>query len=139
MGTDPLSVDTDGDTFSDKDDLFPTDPAAWQDTDGDGIADVYDSDRDGDGLEDAIEWEITGTDPLKPDTDGDGVIDSVDEFPLDVTETLDSDSDGVGDNADAFPQNASESLDSDGDGVGDNADLFDVSSASATTKTRTTR
>jgi len=49
--------------------------------DGDGIADVYDSDRDGDGLEDAIEWEITGTDPLDPDTDGDGVIDSVGRVP----------------------------------------------------------
>ena len=126
LGTDPLSFDTDGDSFGDKDDVFPLDPGAWQDTDGDGIADVYDSDRDGDGLEDAIEWEITETDPLNPDTDGDGVIDSLDAFPLDVTETLDSDSDGVGDNADAFPQDASETLDTDGDGVGDNADAFDL-------------
>ena len=82
------------------------------DSDGDSIADINDI-----------------------DDDNDGVSDSVDAFPLDLSEDTDSDGDGIGNNADtdddgdgvadgldAFPLIASESKDSDGDGIGDNAD-----------------
>ena len=55
-----------------------------QDTDGDGVSDVYDSDRDNDGLSNAQEQSI-GTNPLKWDTDGDGVNDKDDAYPLDPT------------------------------------------------------
>lgn len=85
------------------------------DTDGDGIADRYDTDRD-----------------------GDGVADSSDAFPLDRNEWLDTDGDGTGNNADldddgdgvldaqdAFPLNPTEWSDTDGDGIGDNADPDD--------------
>lgn len=55
------------------------------DTDGDGLADLYDSDpedatsdTDGDGLTDNDE-RIRGTNPLSVDTDGDGINDDVDE------------------------------------------------------------
>ena len=51
------------------------------DSDGDGVIDLYDSDpqdpesdSDGDGLSDIIEFEA-GTNPLSNDSDGDGIID----------------------------------------------------------------
>lgn len=68
------------------------------------------------------------------DSDGDGVIDSVDDFPTDVTQQIDADGDGFGDNingvnGDEFPNNPEQHRDSDGDGYGDNmfgeqGDLF---------------
>jgi ELWxxDGT repeat protein len=62
------------------------------DTDGDGIADATDT-----------------------DDDNDGVLDTVDAFPLDVSESVDTDSDGKGNNADT---------DDDNDGVLDTVDAF---------------
>ena len=56
------------------------------------------------------------------DDDQDGVQDNIDAFSDDPTEWVDSDGDGIGDNADPFPNDNSESEDSDGDGVGDNDD-----------------
>jgi subtilisin len=93
------------------------------DTDGDGLANIDDTDDDNDGVPD------TSDDfPLDPtettDTDGDGVGDNADAFPDDPDETTDTDGDGVGDNADDFPNDPTETKDSDGDGVGDNADVF---------------
>ena len=51
------------------------------DSDGDGVIDLYDSDpqsiesdSDGDGLSDIIEFEA-GTNPLSSDSDGDGILD----------------------------------------------------------------
>ena len=51
------------------------------DSDGDGVIDLYDSDpqniesdSDGDGLSDIIEFEA-GTNPLSNDSDGDGILD----------------------------------------------------------------
>jgi hypothetical protein len=121
-------TDTDGDGFSDENDI---------DDDGDGVLDIYDTfplddnetlDTDGDG---------TGNN-ADNDDDGDGVNDSADAFPLDDNETLDTDGDGIGNNADsdddgdgindsadAFPLDASETLDTDGDGTGNNADTDD--------------
>ena len=54
----------------------------FQDTDGDRISDILDS-----------------------DDDGDGIIDSKDMYPLDSNEWNDSDSDGVGDNSDLDDDN----------------------------------
>jgi len=60
-----------------------------QDTDGDGIPDVHDSDP---------------TDPEETgDSDGDGTPDDMDDFPNDPTENQDSDGDGIGDNSDPSP------------------------------------
>jgi hypothetical protein len=121
-------TDTDGDGFSDENDI---------DDDGDGVLDIYDTfplddnetlDTDGDG---------TGNN-ADNDDDGDGVNDSADAFPLDDNETLDTDGDGTGNNADndddgdgvidsadAFPLDDNETLDTDGDGTGNNADSDD--------------
>lgn len=68
------------------------------------------------------------------DSDGDGTIDSLDDFPTDVTQQSDADGDGYGDNVDGidgdlFPNNPEQHQDTDGDGYGDNengeqGDLF---------------
>lgn len=113
-----------------------TSTIAFVDTDGDGLADVAETnihgtdpenpDTDGDGISDGDEV-AAGTDPLTPnvtDSDGDGVPDDQDAFPHDPNETTDSDGDGVGDNGDAFPNDPTETTDTDGDGVGDNGDAF---------------
>ena len=85
-GTDPVLSDSDGDGFSDGDELirFQTDPNAGDDdSDGDGLPNPTElrigtdpdlSDTDGDGLSDAEEFAL-GTNPLQPDTDGDGMDD----------------------------------------------------------------
>ena len=56
---------------------------------------IADNDTDGDGMGDIFDW----------DDDGDGVADHSDAFPLDPTETLDSDRDGIGNNADPDDDN----------------------------------
>ena len=70
------------------------------------------------------------------DSDFDGVNDALDDFPFDVSETLDSDGDGIGntadpdddnddvDNDDAFPLTQLKVY-TDGDGVGNNRDTDD--------------
>ena len=146
-GTDPDLADSDGDGFSDGEEVIagssPTDGSSVpgpvvSDTDGDGVLDSADNcpdvlnadqaNNDGDSLGDACD----------PDDDNDGVNDEDDAFPFDASESADNDGDGTGDNADpdddndgvnddedAFPFDASESSDFDGDGTGDNADLDD--------------
>jgi subtilisin family serine protease len=76
------------------------------DTDGDGIANIDDT-----------------------DDDNDGVLDGDDAFPLDPTESADTDGDGIGDNADLFPNDPLETVDTDGDGIGDNGDAFPLAHA----------
>ena len=64
-----------------------------QDTDGDGVPDIEDTDDDNDGLTDAYEKQL-GTDPKNPDSDGDGLPD-----PAEIaggTNPNDEDSDGDG-------------------------------------------
>ena len=88
-----------------------------QDLDGDGECDARDVDDDGDGLADLIESDSgiynsyldSGTDPRNPDTDGDGVCDGPqspvtsnctagpDAFPLDPAAHADTDGDGMPD------------------------------------------
>ncbi|MCK4757738.1 MAG: Ig-like domain-containing protein [Thermoplasmata archaeon] len=120
------------------------------DTDGDGIADIFDADDDNDGVPDgddefpldpteSVDTDGDGTgNNADTDDDGDGVEDNIDEFPLDPDESVDTDGDGTGNNADTdddndgvpdyrdqFPLDWSESVDTDGDGIGNNADPDD--------------
>ena len=125
--------DSDGDNYSDDDDMFPYDPTEWNDTDYDGIGDNSDwapidraesKDSDGDGVGDNSDVFPNNVNETK-DSDGDGMGDNSDVFPNDSGESKDSDGDGVGDNEDDFPTNPNEFKDSDGDGIGDNSDVFD--------------
>jgi hypothetical protein len=114
----------------------------FDDSDQDGIPDIYDPDDDNDGIPDT--WEnqygfdpndandagldsdgdglsnldeyLRNTLPLNPDSDGDTVEDGEDDFPLDPYESTDSDGDGIGDNADS---------DDDNDGSDDSVDCDD--------------
>lgn len=86
--TDPVKADTDGDGYPDGDELYggfdPNGPSRLPDLDGDGLADVYETDRgfdggdrdmDNDGLSDGDELRVYRTDPQLADTDGDGFTD----------------------------------------------------------------
>ncbi len=99
--------DTDGDTISNTDEGFDTEPNA----DGDEWPDWLDLDSDGDGLSDATEAGDADLATPPVDTDGDGIPDYLD---------TDSDGDGVPDaagiGADGTP------TDTDGDGVPDYLD-----------------
>jgi len=97
------------------------------DSDGDGIADIYDIDDDNDGIPDVVEAKGNPT----RDTDGDGIIDSLD---------LDSDNDGILDiveaggvdvNNDGRVDNAK---DSDKDGLADIADVVPSSANNPTSE-----
>lgn len=72
-----VESDIDGDGYPDDVDDFPTNPAEWLDTDGDGDGNNADL-----------------------DDDNDDVLDVDDAFPLDSTESSDLDNDGEGDNRD---------------------------------------
>ena len=80
-GTDPNSTDTDGEGFSDYDEVWAgVDPLNKNVYPGSGpdygpeLGSDFDS--DGDGLTDQEEVELYGTDPNSADTDGDGAPDS---------------------------------------------------------------
>ncbi|PIE17443.1 MAG: hypothetical protein CSA66_05835, partial [Proteobacteria bacterium] len=95
--TEPKQPDTDNDGLADGDEDAngdgrvddgegdPLDPNdGLRDTDGDGLidrqereigTDPFDKDSDDDALDDALEVQVTGTDPNNPDTDGGGIID----------------------------------------------------------------
>ena len=109
----------------------------YQDTNLDGLNELFTLDDDNDGVLDAedncqavanLNQLDTDNDSIgdacDKDDDGDGTPDLSDAFPLDNSETLDTDGDGVGNNSDWAPYDFDESADSDGDGVGDNADAF---------------
>lgn len=72
---DPLNIDTDGNGVNDAD----------EDLDGDGLSNICEFtietsivivDTDEDGLNDNVEYNVHGTNPLSKDTDGDGASDS---------------------------------------------------------------
>lgn len=87
------------------------------------------TDTDTDGLEDDLERDVVGTNPLIADTDGDGCLDGT-EYNLMGTNPLavDTDLDGVGDcvefNAGTDPLADTSFPDADSDGVSDVADPF---------------
>ena len=99
-------TDSDGDGYSDPDsvwtvangsDAFTTDPTQWADQDGDG----YGDNASGNNADDCPT--VAGTSAMQGllgclDTDGDLWADSLDAFPLDVSQWNDTDMDGYGDN-----------------------------------------
>lgn len=88
--TDPN--DTDGDSYPDKSDTFPTDPTQWQDSDGDGFGDNQAGNNPDQFPYDPTEWS---------DIDRDGVGDNSDAYPYDPDHReviiKDSDGDGISD------------------------------------------
>lgn len=70
-GTDPLSVDSNGNGLSDLVDVRRGSQVGNADDDGDGVPNVLEI--------------AAGTDPFAADTDGDGYSDLLDAFPLDPT------------------------------------------------------
>lgn len=68
FGTDPTKKDTDGDSFTDANEIRDFfDPRKKK------VSKVF-TDTDKDGLDDRLEW-LFKTDPFNPDTDGDGFTD----------------------------------------------------------------
>ena len=132
-------LDSDGDGWADRIDMFKNDLFEWIDSDYDGVGDNSD----------LFPFDETET----HDDDLDGVGNNSDAFPKDKNESEDTDSDGYGNNADdcilvagnstidligcldndgdgwsnsndEFVNNSAEWQDTDGDGVGDNSDAF---------------
>jgi len=133
LGSDPLLVDTDGDSIPDNEEVGAdyTNPL---DTDQDGTIDVLDSDDDNDGTSTLIEEKI-GTSALRADTDEDGVNDT-DEIGSDTNKPLDTDGDSTinaldTDDDDDGLETADEILlgtnpllaDTDGDGLSDGDEI----------------
>ena len=140
-------ADSDGDTWADSADLFPTDVTEWADNDSDGFG----NNRD---ICPQIPGNATNGTIGCVDSDGDSWGDDSDILPLDPSQWVDSDGDGYGDNTngtngdgcpnqpgnsifdllgcpdndqdgwsnsgDQFPDRRSQYQDSDGDGYGDN-------------------
>jgi hypothetical protein len=131
-GTDPLSLDTDSDAETDRDEYvgyggsFTSDPRC-ADSDNDGLSDSLDvaiganpllSDTDGDGLPDNYEqtFKPIGTIPNAPDTDLDGLNDwmEVVVWHTDPRSNGDQDADGITD-ADEVLTYRTDPLDTDSD------------------------
>ncbi|MEE2759107.1 MAG: hypothetical protein VYA86_03915, partial [Candidatus Thermoplasmatota archaeon] len=126
-------LDTDGDGWSDTNDMFPANPTQWADADGDGIGDNYSCSSFVNDIciaenGDAFPSEVS----QHKDRDGDGYGDNPNGFLADNCPDqagtsnqggelgcLDSDSDGWSDELDDFPDEPSQHIDSDGDGYGD--------------------
>ena len=140
-------TDSDGDTWDDVTDRFPTDETEWADNDSDGFGNNIDHcpetpgnasngnigcvDSDGDTWADNSDF--LPQDPSQwLDTDGDGFGDNTsgtngDNCPnqegyasLDLIGCPDDDQDGWSNQGDAFPDRYTQYQDSDGDGYGDN-------------------
>ena len=111
IGTDPKSADSDADGIADYDEV--TDPAAPEDTDGDGTIDALDTDTDSDddGVLDGTDDCRTVANPDQTDTDGNGVGVACDG---------DLDGDGTPNATDNCPSLANpDQADRDGNGTGD--------------------
>lgn len=109
----PSEGDTDGDGWSDAEEIaYGSDP--------------LNRDYDADGLLDGQEVYVYGTDPLNNDSDGDGLLDGeeVNQYGTSPTST-DSDGDGLGDADELFVYGTSpSSYDTDGDGLGDGDEVL---------------
>jgi|GEM_PF-6945092 len=125
-------VDTDENGVHDD---FDDEPAATQDSDGDGIADFLDPDDDNDGILTVFE-DYDGNGPVNDDTDGDGTPDYLDpDDDGDGSPTINEfpDPNGDGDPSDAIDEDGEDGpdyldpgtvgvIDTDGDGVPDLGD-----------------
>ena len=147
-----VNIDSDGDGFSNIQELEDgSDPSGRNgDYDGDGTPDSVDTDDDNDGVPDSsdlfpynanesVDTDLDGTgNNSDPDDDNDGVDDNLDRFPRDPSESVDTDGDGIGNNADPDddndgisddndinPLDAQSAFDTDGDGIGDAVDTDD--------------
>ena len=90
-------IDSDGDGYSDLNDLWPDDSSQWYDVDMDGYGDESSgtaADQCPDEFGTAFRGSLIGC----PDRDGDGYADDEDAFPDHDSQHLDSDGDGWGDN-----------------------------------------
>ena len=90
-------VDSDGDGYSDLNDVWPNDNTQWYDDDMDGYGDESSGtapDQCPSEYGTAFRGSLIGC----PDTDGDGYADDEDAFPLQASQYLDTDGDGWGDN-----------------------------------------
>ena len=90
-------VDSDGDGYSDLNDLWPDDSSQWYDDDMDGYGDESSgtaADQCPNEYGTAFRGSLIGC----PDRDGDGYADDEDAFPDHDSQHLDSDGDGWGDN-----------------------------------------
>ena len=140
-------LDSDGDTWDDVTDLFPSDGTEWADNDSDGFGNNIDScpetpgnasngsigciDTDGDTWADNSDF-LPQDSSQWLDTDGDGYGDNLagtdgDNCPndegyafLDLIGCPDDDQDGWSNQGDAFPDRRTQYQDTDGDGFGDN-------------------
>lgn len=133
LGTDPESVDTDGDLLEDglEFHLLDSSPLA-ADTDNDGLSDtreyrldtgIDDPDTDGDGLSDGAEVHGQGSGPRTPDTDGDGILDGREVRIGTGTTEADTDEDGLGDNRELEIGTDPTVADTDEDGLPDGAEV----------------
>ena len=140
-------LDSDGDTWDDVTDQFPSDETEWADNDSDGFGNNIDYcpetpgnasngnigciDSDGDTWADSSDF--LPQDPSQwLDSDGDGYGDNLagtdgDNCPneegyayLDLIGCPDDDQDGWSNQGDAFPDRRTQYQDTDGDGYGDN-------------------
>ena len=126
--------DTDGDGWSDLNDIFPGNPSQWIDADGDGVGDNYSWVIGNSGLREGEVGDAFPSDVSQhKDRDGDGYGDNPDGFLADSCPDIpgysnqggrigcpDTDGDGWADMDDSFPGDDSQHSDLDGDGYGDN-------------------
>ena len=153
-GTDPKKADTDGDGFSDGEEVavLKTDPnASDEDSDNDGLPDAVEilmgsnaerSDTDYDGLSDLEEFSL-GLNILQPDTDGDGMndgwenryadigfdpaLDNSADVDLNNDPYADMDSDGLPNSEECGHDTNPGVPDTDGDGVSDAVEINQLS------------
>ncbi|MEY2930225.1 MAG: hypothetical protein RL033_974 [Pseudomonadota bacterium] len=143
MGTNPFSVDTDGDLLGDSEEDANGDGRHRGDSNENGIfepdlgeeTDPTNADTDEDGLSDGLE-QLFNTDPFQVDSDGDGIRDgdehdlSIDQFACLSPSQPDSDGDGVNDGAELTGGSNPCNVDSDADGVLDGVEVSDGTSPS---------
>jgi hypothetical protein len=111
----PAEGDTDGDGWSDAEEIaYGSDP--------------LNRDYDADGILDGVEIYQIGTDPLNNDSDGDGLLDGEEANQYGTSAVaFDSDGDGVGDADEIYVYGtAPGAYDSDGDGLSDGEEVFNL-------------